>query len=320
MPKPIKIDPSRKWCVYKTTHPAGFYYIGKGVTARVENGSYKGSGTKLKAAYIAGYPSIEWTSVVLETFPSIIDPKTDKDIGERIAYNREKEIVTFETLCDPFCMNSMAGGVGGWKWKRLSAEKVKSRSKAISIAMTGKKRGPQSKSTIEKRRETLLKPEIASKLGHSKGKKLSPENCLKISVGIANSEKKQCPKCGAIVTSIVFTKHHGDNCKVEEKRIARIEARLAYEVVKDKIKEDGYKKVSEKVKGHLNGAATAVIVDGQKFDCGKYAIEHYSAKHGDIRHWYQIVRDHVVIKDGKRLLYINRKIVSQQDDHRTSAD
>ena len=58
-----------KYCTYRTTHPRGFYYIGKGITEKVSKGKYKGSGTRFNLAL--SWPSFEWdtwTTVVLEEF------------------------------------------------------------------------------------------------------------------------------------------------------------------------------------------------------------------------------------------------------------
>lgn len=163
-------DTAQKWCVYKTSHPTGFYYYGKGRTAKVLSGHYKGSGVKLNAAWkFGGYPKEEWAAVVLNTFPSVI--RTDgKDEGEIAAFAAEKEIVTFEMLCDPFCLNSMAGGNGGWKWKTLSSSSLQKRGRAISKALKGKKRGPQRKETVEKRARTLRALPETSKMrsGHNR--------------------------------------------------------------------------------------------------------------------------------------------------------
>jgi hypothetical protein len=132
----MAIEKEHKWCVYKCVHPRGFYYWGKGITQAVMKGSYKGSGTKLYAAWeLGGYPKSEWTATVIETFP--VEPLNDKgkDPGEAKAYAREKEIITFEMLSDPFCLNDTSGGVGGWKWRKLTKTSIKKRKDAIKAAM-----------------------------------------------------------------------------------------------------------------------------------------------------------------------------------------
>lgn len=155
--KSDRISDQAKWCVYKTTHPTGFYYIGKGQTAKVLSGEYKGSGTRLKAAWLfGGKPREEWTSIVIETFDC-----------EDEAFNLEKSLVTFELLCDPFCMNSITGGAG-MRWSRLSADTIARAKKKQSDARKGK---PLTA-------ETKLK--MSKKL---KGQKKSEEHKRKISEG-----------------------------------------------------------------------------------------------------------------------------------------
>lgn len=132
------IDVNHKWCVYKTTHPDGFYYFGKGLTKAVAAGTYKGSGTSLLAAWeVGGKPKHEWTSVILETFPAeplVLHGKHMKDPGELKAYAREKELITFEMLCDPFCLNDVPGGKGGFNWGRVSKRALAKRRKSVKAA------------------------------------------------------------------------------------------------------------------------------------------------------------------------------------------
>lgn len=92
------------WCVYKTSHPTGFTYIGKSSLRRVENG-YQGSGRRLHCAFLQpGFEQSTWTTVVLETF-----------LSEDSAYLREAELVTLNHLCNPFCMNDTPGGRGSFR-------------------------------------------------------------------------------------------------------------------------------------------------------------------------------------------------------------
>jgi hypothetical protein len=130
-PVPEHVDHNDKWCVYLCVHPIGFYYYGKGITANVLSGAYKGSGTSLRAAW-EWYPKDEWYAHVLQTFPELPLNENNKDPGELEAYTREKEIVTFDMLCDPFCLNDVPGGKGGWSWGRLSARVVDRRKKAVA--------------------------------------------------------------------------------------------------------------------------------------------------------------------------------------------
>lgn len=78
------------------------YYLGKGITNKVLNGSYKGSGKILIDAF-KKYPKQEWISdIILQGFT------------EEEAYAKEKEIVTEDLLKDPMCLNIRLGG-HGWR-------------------------------------------------------------------------------------------------------------------------------------------------------------------------------------------------------------
>lgn len=291
------IDLTQKWCVYKTSHPSGFYYLGKGITARVVSGAYKGSGTKLVAAFLH-YPSDQWTATVLETFPA--EPLIDKkDPGEKKAYNREREIITFEILTDPFCLNSMAGGCGGWKWKQLSKAAIKKRGQAVSKALKGQVRGPQKQSTIDKRAAKLRTPEVAAKLGHSKGKKL-PHHGLAVSNALKRNgthDKVTCTICSGQYSKVHIGKHQLTCVLPEAPEV--IEARIAEN------KRVGYLKVGKKVAGANNGTAVKVTVDGVEFGCSKHAVAAFA--HEGIKHLYQLVQRHRVTCDRGLYVYENRQ-------------
>jgi hypothetical protein len=94
------IDLSLPWCTYRTTHPTGLFYEGKGQTAKVEAGTYKGSGIRFSLAltmpcYVYG----TWTTQILGTFET-----------EEEAYVAEENLVTLESLADPMRLNMHAGG------------------------------------------------------------------------------------------------------------------------------------------------------------------------------------------------------------------
>lgn len=94
------IDTNLKYCVYKTSHILGFYYIGKGITSKVLKGTYKGSGNKLKAIWkVNKYPKSEWISEILFT-----------SNNEKEAYEQEGIYCTYETIACPFCLNKIPGG------------------------------------------------------------------------------------------------------------------------------------------------------------------------------------------------------------------
>lgn len=90
-----------KYCTYKTTHPTGFYYFGKGQVHKIVHGGYQGSGIRLNAAF-SHYPKVEWTTTILETFDD-----------EDRAYQAENELITLEVLSDPLCLNMQTGGREG---------------------------------------------------------------------------------------------------------------------------------------------------------------------------------------------------------------
>ena len=89
-----------KHCFYISRHPKGFYYYGKGQTEAVLNQTYHGSGIKLKSSFtLPEYSFDTWTSEVLQEFEI-----------EQDAYDKEKEVVTWTSIADPFCLNAVPGG------------------------------------------------------------------------------------------------------------------------------------------------------------------------------------------------------------------
>ncbi len=93
----------KKFCVYKTTHPDGRWYIGRSITKRVLKEGYQGSGVKIKHA-LAAYPG-EFTTVILH------DNLTTEEADEIEAALVTKEIID----TDPKCLNIQPGGKApGW--------------------------------------------------------------------------------------------------------------------------------------------------------------------------------------------------------------
>lgn len=91
------------WCTYRSEHPSGFYYQGKGKTDKVLNNKYKGSGIKFKLSLkMEEYSWDTWNTFILETFAT-----------EQEAYDAEALLVPIEALRDPYCMNMTAGGQKG---------------------------------------------------------------------------------------------------------------------------------------------------------------------------------------------------------------
>jgi hypothetical protein len=97
------IDASLEWCTYRSQHQSGFYYEGKGKTAKVLDGTYKGSGIKFKLSLeLPAFAFNTWDTQVLQTFSNEAD-----------AYEAEAKLVPIESLSDPFRMNMTAGGARG---------------------------------------------------------------------------------------------------------------------------------------------------------------------------------------------------------------
>ena len=113
------MDLSLEWCTYRTTHPSGLFYEGKGKTAKVLSGEYIGSGIRLKLALTEpAYVRGTWSTQVLATFSNEAD-----------AYDAEAILVPIESLSDPMRMNMTAGGsrgkylTHGQLYKRMNSAK-----------------------------------------------------------------------------------------------------------------------------------------------------------------------------------------------------
>lgn len=99
-----------EYCIYESTHPSGVFYRGKGKTAAVLAGLYKGSGTTFKAALLnPTYAWDTWTTTVIKTFPS-----------EDLAFAAEEAFVPLSLLTDPLCLNQIQGGRFGRHKDRAS--------------------------------------------------------------------------------------------------------------------------------------------------------------------------------------------------------
>ena len=93
----------KPYCTYKSTHSSGLFYIGKGKTALVAAGKYKGSGTRFKLALtLPEFAWDTWTTVTLETFTT-----------EEEAYAAEAALVPLSLLANPLCVNQQSGGKCG---------------------------------------------------------------------------------------------------------------------------------------------------------------------------------------------------------------
>ena len=92
------------WCTYETRFSNGLYYRGKGQTAKVLNGTYVGSGHRLRLAllFYAKNAQITRTTTVLTTHAT-----------EDEAYTEEERLIPIELLMDPMCLNMHSGGLRG---------------------------------------------------------------------------------------------------------------------------------------------------------------------------------------------------------------
>lgn len=114
------------WVTYKTTHPTGFYYLGKSSVRRIKAG-YQGSGPKFKCVlFHPGFEPSTWTTTILSEHSLEAD-----------AYAAEALLCPLSKLIDPFCLNTQPGGkmrcygspyskiVNSFKTKRAVKAKVK---------------------------------------------------------------------------------------------------------------------------------------------------------------------------------------------------
>lgn len=105
------------YCVYETTHPSGFRYIGKSQVHLIANG-YMGSGVRLNCAFLwPGYERHTWTTTILHTYET-----------EDEAYAKEAELCPLELLANPWILNDT---VGGRKMQRGSAHSRLLKSKRV---------------------------------------------------------------------------------------------------------------------------------------------------------------------------------------------
>ena len=130
-----------KYCVYRSTHPSGLYYSGKGITAKVLSGEYRGSGVRFTLATMMDrYSSNTWTTEIIDTFET-----------EDAALAAEELLVPIEALMDPLCLNMQKGGKRGRgcgpgmllrmiksKKKRAAMEIKKAKAKEKKAATTAK--------------------------------------------------------------------------------------------------------------------------------------------------------------------------------------
>lgn len=102
-----------KFCIYRTYHPDGRWYVGRSSTARVKAGKYQGSGVRIKRA-LKKYPGEFVTEVLHE------------GLTTEEADALEAQIVTAEVIAsDPLCLNTVPGGKHpGWSTNELRTEAI----------------------------------------------------------------------------------------------------------------------------------------------------------------------------------------------------
>lgn len=121
---------NKPWCVYRTSHPAGFFYVGKSSVERVANG-YVGSGRRLNCAFLSsGFEKSTWNTRVLKTFAT-----------EAEAYLHEAELVPLLALTNPWCLNDTPGGKGSFRGSPyaliLKKQRKAKKAKSMSIREAG---------------------------------------------------------------------------------------------------------------------------------------------------------------------------------------
>ena len=141
-----------KYCTYRSQHPSGFYYQGKGLTHRVKAGLYKGSGTRFTLALqLAEFREDLWVTNVIAEYAT-----------EAEAFDAEAELVTIESLADPFCLNMQAGGMKG-RGKNHGAllRSIKTKKRAEQRALRAAKKKEKDNAAKAKIRE--LKTQLRNK-------------------------------------------------------------------------------------------------------------------------------------------------------------
>jgi hypothetical protein len=138
---------TKLFCTYVTYHATGKFYVGKGVTADVLSGKYRGSGTIL-VDYFKKYPKNEWITDIASLHED-----------EQAAYNQEARWIDEALIKDPDCLNINLGGKGGCRRKQSSGEIAK-RAAAIRVA----KASPEHRALMAQvSAEASARPEVQAK-------------------------------------------------------------------------------------------------------------------------------------------------------------
>jgi group I intron endonuclease len=176
MANSIKLNETKKhFFIYKTTNLLnGRYYIGMHSTNNIDDG-YLGSGTRLRRS-IRKYGKHNFKCEILE-YCSDFDSLKE----------REREIVTEESIKDILCMNLKPGGLGGGGF--FSITQAQNFHRAGAIAKNKKMwSDPEYRKSQSDQAKKLFKE---GKLIHCDwtGKKHKDES--KIKIGLANSIKQR---------------------------------------------------------------------------------------------------------------------------------
>ena len=129
------MDLSLNWCTYRSTHPSGLFYEGKGKTSKVVAGEYKGSGIRFKLSLdLPEYSWDTWTTDLIETFAT-----------EEEAYTAEGLLVPIESLSNPMRLNMTAGGARG---KYLTHGQLYKRQNMAKRAVNRKAKADKAKAKV----------------------------------------------------------------------------------------------------------------------------------------------------------------------------
>lgn len=144
------IDLTHKWCTYRSSHQSSFFYEGKGQTAKVNDGSYKGSGIKFHLSLTTDeFAWDTWTTVILETFTT-----------EQEAYDAEALLVSIQSLANPWRLNMTAGGSKG---KYMGHGALYKRINSAKRAATKKEKAAKSKAKIAALKQKLKEEKNGTK-------------------------------------------------------------------------------------------------------------------------------------------------------------
>lgn len=152
------------YCTYITSHPTGFFYIGKSQSILVQGG-YKGSGVRLHCAFMEeGFERETWTTKILNEFET-----------EAEAFENEAELCPLSLLQSPWCLNDTPGGRTMFRGSahRRILRGVASKKRKAAAKLRKEKAAAQNKKKKEVFAMKLLKKRTTSNaVGTSRGTRL----------------------------------------------------------------------------------------------------------------------------------------------------